>query len=457
MNAPQEPKNRSVRMAVVAGLLLILLAVMLPRGGNDSESRKRANWTVIFNQQAGSAKRPRQVARPGGSAKATSTAEQIVWRHVSQFGRSRREICFGLARKHQVEVPAEVERFFDAVEAGNWDELESLFDSIWKRHQAKPPVAEIEAIWPAVLDAYGAAEQAHEWPAQKLLDYGNAILGSLRPDSVYVGGTDPGRFVPALLNGSEGEPRIVVTQNGLADPKYLEYVQFLYGDRFAALGPEDARTAQLEYLQDARKRLEQNQLRPGEDVRLKAGELQSGFEDDAVQASGQISVMAVNERLLNKLLEKNPNLSFALEESFPLKSVNADATPNGPIMELRAQEDNPFTPERASQSVEYWREQTKQLMADAEFMESDYAKKSYSKLVSTQAGLLADRNYQAEAEAAFQFANQLCPYCPEAIFRHVDLLLSQQRADDAARVLNNAIGADPKNQQFRDLAAQLQK
>jgi predicted Zn-dependent protease len=272
-----------------------------------------------------------------------------------------------------------------------------------------------------------------------------------------VGGTDPGRFVPALLNGSEGDPRIVITQNGLADAKYLEYVQFLYGDRFAALAPEDARAAQLEYLQDARKRLEQNQLRPGEDVRLKAGELQSGFEDDAVQASGQISVMAVNELLLNKLLEKNPNLSFALEESFPLKSVNTDATPNGPIMELRAQEDNPFTPERAAQSVEYWREQTKQLMADAEFMESEYAKKSYSKLVSTQAGLLADRNYPTEAEAAFQFANQLCPYCPEAVLRHVDLLLSQQRVDDASHVLNNAIGADPKNQQFRDLAAQLQK
>lgn len=413
--------------------------------------------SVIFHEQGGAASRARQVARPTSSAKATSTAEEIVARHVSQFARSRREICFGLARKHQVEVPSEVEQFFDATEAGDWNRLEPLFDSIWKQHQAKPSVAAIEAVWPAVLDAYGAAEQAHEWPAQKLLDYGNAILGSLRPDMVYVGGTDPGRFVPALLNGSEGEPRIVITQNGLADAKYLEYVQFVYGDRFAALAPENARAAQLEYLQDARKRLEQNQLRPGEDVRLKAGQLESGFENDAVQASGQISVMAVNELLLNKILKNNPNLSFALEESFPLKSVNAEATPMGPIMELRAQEDNPFTPDRASQSVEYWREQTKQLLADAEFMESEYAKKSYSKLVSTQAGLLVERNYPAEAEAAFQMANQLCPYCPEAVFRHVDLLLGQQRIDDAARVVNNAIVADPKNQQFRDLAAQLQK
>ena len=44
------------------------------------------------------------------------------------------------------------------------------------------------------------AECAHDWPAQKLLDYGDATLGSLRPGMVYVGGTDPGRGIPTLLN-----------------------------------------------------------------------------------------------------------------------------------------------------------------------------------------------------------------------------------------------------------------
>ena len=35
------------------------------------------------------------------------------------------------------------------------------------------------------------------------MDYGNAILGSLRPGMVYVGGTDDGRFVPELMNEPE--------------------------------------------------------------------------------------------------------------------------------------------------------------------------------------------------------------------------------------------------------------
>ena len=137
-------------------------------------------------------------------------------------------------------------------------------------------------------------EEAHFWPAQKLLDYGNAIMETLKPDTVYVGGTDPGRWIPALMNTSDAERHIVITQNGLADEKYAEYVQFLYGDRFAALTPEDSAAAQKAYLQDARKRLEANQLRPGEDVRLKGGKpegkLWTGFGDGEVQASGQVSV-----------------------------------------------------------------------------------------------------------------------------------------------------------------------
>ena len=50
------------------------------------------------------------------------------------------------------------------------------------------------------METYGVAEIAHLWPAQQVLDYGEAVLGSLRPGMVYVGGTDAGRFIPTLLN-----------------------------------------------------------------------------------------------------------------------------------------------------------------------------------------------------------------------------------------------------------------
>ena len=431
------------------------MTLLLPRGGNVSGPGRQES--VVVNDYAGLRNAVSRVKPGSGSVKPDETPEAIVGSKVSQFGRSRREIAFGLARKHGTEVPAEVERFFNAVEAGNWDELDALFNSLEAQHKAKPSVAEVDVVWPAILDAFGAAQEAHGWPAQKLLDYGNAIMATLQPDSVYVGGTDPGRWIPALMNTSDGERHIVITQNGLADPKYLEYVQFLYGDRFAALAPEDGTAAQKAYLQDARKRLENKQLLPGEDVRLSTKPLESGFADGEVQASGMTSVMAVNELLLNKLLEKNPNLSFALEESFPMASINKNATPLGPIMQLRSDEQNALTKERAAQTVEYWREQTQRLMADPEFLDSEYAKKSYSKLVSSQGGLLQQRKYLAEAEEAYRFANELCPYSPEAVFRYINLLVEQQRFGDALRVTDNALKADPNNATLRAARADLSK
>jgi len=366
-----------------------------------------------------------------------------------------------------VETLDEVEHFFDAVEANRWDELHALFESISARHRSTPPVREIDAVWPAILDTFGAAQQAHDWPAQKLLDYGQSVLDSLRPGMVYLGGTDSGRWVPALLNTSEGEGHAVITQNALMEERYLEYVGLLYGDRLETLGPDDAKAARQAYLDDARMRLEHDQqfpdeprqVRPGENIRFSTGAGETGFGDGRVQASGMNSVMAVNEFLLQRLLEKNPDLSFAYEESFPIKSTFAEASPVGPIMELRVRdEQNTLTAERAAQSVDYWRAMTQQLMADPEFTQSHHARASYSKLLSSQAGLLVERNFPAEAEQAFRFANELCPSSPEAVYRYVNWLVAQGRIQDALPVAEAAVRADVNHQhQYRGLVAELNR
>src|SRR5439155_17563091 len=103
---------------------------------------------------------------------------------------------------------------------------------------------------------------------------------------------------------------------------------------------------------------EAKQIRPGENASM---------IDGRTQVSGQLAVMAINERLLQAMMDKNPNAAFALEESFALQSTYATATPLGPIMELRAG-DGPstFTAETASQSVDYWRSTTQQLLSDSE-------------------------------------------------------------------------------------------
>jgi len=377
-------------------------------------------------------------ARPARGA--ALTAEEVVAEKLAQFASSRLELAYELARRHKVQVPQDVERFFDAVESGDWEEIEATFKKInggessagWARGRSE----EAGKLWPAIIDAYGAAEQVHLWPAQKLLDYGNAVLDSLRPGMVYVGGTDNGRWIPELLNDtSEGEHHIILTQNAFADATYLDYVRLQYQDRLANLTDEDSKRAFEQYLTGAQKRLahdqqfpdEPKQIRPGEDIRV---------SDNRVQVSGKLAVMAINEKLLERLMEKNPGVSFALEESFPLQGTYADALPLGPLMELRARDDqNAFTPELAAQSLDYWRNTAQQVLSDPEAISSEAALKSYSHDTAAAANLLGAHNFSTEAEEAYRLATQLWPANPEAVTGLAGLLAGSGRENEARQLL----------------------
>jgi hypothetical protein len=258
-----------------------------------------------------------------------------------------------------------------------------------------------------------------------------------------------------LNETSDGDRHIVLTQNAMADNTYLQYVSFLYGDQMSTLTQEESQRAFQEYLDDARKRLEHDQqfpdepkqIRPGEDVRETNGRL---------DVSGQVAVMAVNERLLTMFMDKNPNLRFALEESYPLKSTYADALPLGPIMALRApDEQSSFTPDAAAQAADYWRNTAQELAFDPTLTAGSEPLREFAKMAAAQASLLADHNYSGQAEQAYQAAIQICPGSPEVVFQYVNLLVGQSRVAEALPVVQNAVAAAPDNQQFRDLLQNL--
>ena len=144
-------------------------------------------------------------------------AEQIVARKLALFARKHRRIVHEIGAKYHLAVPTEVDRFFEAVEAGDWEKIHAIFHSLRGGDQQGPgngPGSEdLRRFWRPILEAFGAAEQVHEWPAQLLMDYGNSILDSLKPGMAYAGGTDPGCFIPTMLNETtDGEQHIVFTQ-----------------------------------------------------------------------------------------------------------------------------------------------------------------------------------------------------------------------------------------------------
>jgi hypothetical protein len=440
--APRDESGRRSRMGwlmVLCGLVLVLAALLRGRWQAEAEVQPTAASTPAAGPSDTSARDRLFARRPrrGSSAEPMLTPAQVVSNKVAQFARHRREVLDAMARKLKCDVPEEVQRFFDAAEAGNWDEMDAIFKVLVERRKIDGPENSAR-LWGPILDTYGAAEQAHDWPAQKLLDYGQAVLDSLRPGMVYIGGTDEGRWIPELLNDtSEGERHIIVTQNAFADGSYLEYVTALYGDRINTLMPEDSQKAFQEYLADAQKRFhhdqqfpdEPKQLRPGEDIQV---------NDNRVQVSGQVAVMAINEILLRSLMEKNPDLSFALQESFPLRGTYGNAAPLGPIMELGVPDvQSTFTAERVAQSLEYWRGMAQQLATDPEASGSPDTLKSYAKLALGQANLLADHQYSAEAEQAYRLSTQIWPGNLESVSGLSELLLRTGRGDEARRLMDD--------------------
>lgn len=420
-------------LITMGSLLVVLLALLLPRPRTSLiplDSANAAKQTAIARGAGtGRARLPR------GVSGAALTAEQIVTGKVTQFAQDRLRIAHAMAARFKVGVAPDVEQFFRAVAEGRWEDVNAAFKALQQRRESGNG-EDLGVLWGPILEAQLIAECAHDWPAQKLLDYGDATLGSLRPGMVYVGGTDPGRGIPTLLNEtSDGERRIVITQNALADASYLQYLSFLYGDRVATLTTEDSQRAFQDYIADAQKRLahdqqypdEPNQIRPGEDIQM---------VDNHVQVSGQVAVMGINENLLHAFMAKNPDLSFALEESFPLKSTYPNAVPLGPLMELGVPDvQNSFTRETATQAVSYWRDTAQQVLSDAEAGADSPDRLTYAKMAAAQAALLVDHQYSAEAEQAYRMAMQISPASPEAVYGLGQLLATTGRADEARQLV----------------------
>lgn len=451
-SSPDRPKpaSRWLGAALIAFLALALLRLLRPP--TQEPTPAAASAEPVRPEKAPPA-RPeiRTNARPRIVNSAPNPkAEEIVAAKLAQFTRSRRELTHALARRHCITVPDEVERFFAAVESGDWDRISAAFaeihggDTSGSQHSGRTP--EVSKLWPAILDAFGAAEQVHEWPAQQLLDYGNAILDSLRPGMVYVGGTDNGRWIPELLNDtSGGERHIILTQNALADAAYLDYVAVQYGERFQALKANDSQKAFATYVADAGLRAAHDRDFPDEPKQLRPGEQVALSEDGRVSVGGQVAVMAINEKLLTGLMDKNPDLSFALQESSPLAGTYSDALPLGPLMELRAKsEGNDLTAARAGETLAYWEQAAGEILGDSVTSASPVALKSYSHDAVSAGNLLAAHGHTTQAEETYQLARQLWSENPEPVAQLARLWWKAGRPEDARRLCEDFFHAHPE-------------
>jgi tetratricopeptide (TPR) repeat protein len=268
--------------------------------------------------------------------------------------------------------------------------------------------------------------------------------------------------------------------------------------------PDDSQRSFQEYTEDAARRQQLNQLKPGEDVKV---------VDGRVQVAGQAAVMNINGLLCKVIFDNNPTNSFYVEESFPLDWMYPYETPFGIIMKINRNPLPELSDDVFKLDHEFWAKYSTRLcgnwitydtsvkqisdfvdrtyvhnnyqgyIGDRAFVRDDDAQKAFSKLRSSQAGMYFWRmspqcppEYRQktpagqaalirETEFAFKQSFVFCPYSPEAVYRYVNFLLQMAQTeemsghpDQAVRHFEDAIlvgktcqKLDPENGSIKDL------
>ena len=443
---------------------------------------------------------------PGGSNTNTASSsadessslrgQQIA--RLEIFSAAKEKQAHALATKGGEEFFSGFQPFFNAAIKGDWQTVTNLRANFLTRHpQYEHSTGDIPHVihWQTVLEiclAYDFVVMCEPKYTQIGVD---DIINSIPAGSIYFGGTDPGRGLPTAFCKSHADaaPFFTLTQNALADGTYLQYLRAMYGEKIYIATDEDAQNCFQNYTEDAAKRLQNHQLKPGEDMKV---------TDDRVQVSGQAAVMEINGLLAKIIFEKNPGHEFYIEESFPLDWMYPHLEPHGLIMKINRRPLPELSDEIVQKDRAYWqklmpgmigdwlhddtslqvvtafaekiflRHDLSGFTGDPRFVQNDYAVRSFSKWRLSIAGVYAWRAEHAASEPeknrmtraadfAFRQALALCPCSSEAVERYVDLLKKQNRVADAILVVETAVKIpsvrDTDTVKFRDLANQLKQ
>lgn len=285
-------------------------------------------------------------------------------------------------------------------------------------------------------------------------------------NAIFFGGTDPGRFVPTYMiySAKVRQDVYLITQNALADNTYMSVMRDLYGDQIWIPSPTDNNLAFQKYVDGVRS----GKINAGADVSTEGGKVQVQGVAGVMKINGFLSKMIFDHnqyRTETKTDEKTrpvgsaavyddppidpstglpPKRTFYVEESHVLEWMYPYLTPHGLIMKINNKK-TPLSDKVVKQDTDFWNWYTDRLLNDDRFLRDIVARKSFCKLRTSLAGLYAARGKPKEAEAAFRQAIALYDLSPEANFRLANLIIMQDRFEEAIELFNDFIEKDPNN------------
>jgi predicted kinase len=478
--APAPDKGKTAKMIwIAAGTLAVLFATLI---------LTLSGW---FGPKPPP---PRQPQPPPKTVPANDpeAIRQAQFERLKTFFAAKEHQAQFLAAKDGKTLIPEVQSYFAAGKQGDWKTVDSLWTNFFRRRgylyeHTKDSVDDDRLktpYWHTLIETWGAWADIDQTAPKYTQIMTDEIIRSIPPGSIYLGGSDPGRFNISAMCPSqpEGDPFFTITQNAVADPVYLEYVRLMYGAKIQLPTKETAKKVMNDFYTAAQQRYQHDLDFPNEPPQIKPGEF-VGMESGKFTISGAVAVMAINASIIKIIFDNNPDREFYIEESYPLAWTFPYLEPHGLIMKINRRTLPELNEQMVDADRKYWRNLADRMIGDwlteettvkavAEFankvyvrkdlagftgdpgfVQNDSAMKMFSHMRLAIAGLYAWRigelggetvveDYTAKspqerqrmaaaADFAFRQAFALCPSSQEAVYRYANFLTAQNRAGDA--------------------------
>ena len=371
------------------------------------------------------------------------------------------------------DLRAEFKPFFAAAAKGDWLTVSNMFEGFRNHapqydHTGKTDERLHGTAWEAVKEVWGTFDNLAVGEEKYSIAYGREIIDSIPSNSIYFGGTDPGRFLITGMEKSQvmADPFFLITQNALADGSYLGYLQSMYGDQIYIPTAADQQKSFENYESDVAIRSQKHQLKTDEHYTNSNGR---------VEISGMGAVMEINGLVAKIIFDKNPDHEFYIEESWPLDWMYPHLEPHGLIFKINRQPAEELSDEIVQRDQAYWMKTIQPMIGDwlsndtsveeitdfakkvflqhdltgftgdPKFVENDYACRMFSKERANIADLYVWRmNHPAvsgekermawAADLAYRQALALCPYSSEAAKGYESFLKSRKRDAEAGLI-----------------------
>ena len=284
--------------------------------------------------------------------------------------------------------------------------------------------------------------------------FGHDMLEDLPANSLFFGGTDPGRFIPTymIFGESAEDPRYkqdpkfdrrdlyIITQNALADQFYNHYIRSHYTDE---------RPSTFNCIE---RFLGRDHTYPKENLILPHPEdIASIYQNLLKQNQGnpQLAQLQINPGFLNSalaewiFLHNRDHHHFFVEESFPMFWSYPYAIPHGLCYEIH-HDPIPYLPaDIIAHDHQFWTNYIKRLRSSKGFENDEVAQHSFAKLRNTTGNIYAARYMSIDAEFAYKQALDLWPGNSETVENMIHLLFQQARYQEACDLVISSLRIDP--------------